>query len=69
MHELTAYIERGDLGAGGFADVVRAVHLTTKVEVALKKSRPDEDSRARTRREIEVQRLGLHANIMPVLVY
>jgi serine/threonine protein kinase len=67
MHDLSSYVEQGDLGGGGFADVVRAVHVATKEVVALKKSRSDEEAKARTRREIEIQGLRLHANIMPVL--
>ncbi len=67
MHDLSSYVEQGGLGGGGFADVFRAVHIATKEVVALKKSRSDEEAKARTRREIEIQGLRLHGNIMPVL--
>ena len=67
MHDLTVYTELEPLGMGGFADVVRALHIVTKEVVALKKSRPEADCIARTKREIDMQRRLLHGNIMPVL--
>lgn len=67
MHDLTVFSQQDSLGIGGFADVVRAVHIVTKEVVALKKSRTAPDCLARTKREIEVQRKLLHGNIMPVL--
>jgi serine/threonine protein kinase len=67
MHDLTVYTEVRPLGSGGFADVVAALNIVTKEVVALKKSRPVADCIARTTREIGVQRLMLHGNIMPVL--
>ena len=60
--------EKGDLiGAGGFADVYRATHLPTRRAVALKTSRADDESRARIRREIEVQRKLHHANVLEIV--
>jgi hypothetical protein len=60
--------EQGALiGAGGFADVYRAVHIPSRNPVALKMSRQDEESLARIRREIEVQRKLAHANVMRIL--
>lgn len=67
MHDLNAYTENGPLGSGGFADVVEAFHIVTKKAVALRKSRPAADCVARSKWEIELQRLLLHGNIMPIL--
>ena len=66
MNELTAYAEGEGVGSGGFAEVLEAIHLATRQRVALKKSRTPADCIARTKREIEVQRLLLHGNVMPI---
>jgi serine/threonine protein kinase len=67
MHDLNAYLQQDAIGSGGFADVYRAVHIVTGRTVALKRSRSAPDCVARAKREIEVQRLLLHGNVMPVL--
>lgn len=67
MHSLDDYEQGDSLGAGGFADVYRAVHVATGKVFALKVSRKDAESLARIRREIEVQRRLKHANVLPIL--
>jgi Protein kinase domain len=60
--------ERGErIGAGGFADVYHAIHIPTRHALALKVAREDDESLARIRREIEVQRKLAHANIMQIV--
>lgn len=67
MGALEDYEQGSLIGAGGFADVYRAVHVPSRNPVALKISRQDDESLARIRREIDVQRKLSHANIMRLL--
>ncbi len=57
------------LGGGGFADVYRATYTPTGERRALKIARKGEESLARIRREIKVQRKLHHANVMEILDY
>jgi len=67
MQDLNSYVQQERIGTGGYGDVYRAVRIIGGDVVALKKSRSDAECIARTKREIEVQRRLLHANVMPVL--
>lgn len=68
-------LDKVPLGRGGQAEVFRATHRTSNRKVALKRiigvtsGRLREPAISRMKREIEVQRMLSHSNIMPVMDY
>jgi serine/threonine-protein kinase len=54
------------LGRGGYAEVRRAQHRTTGVEVALKRAYSQREAYDRIKREIQAQQQLAHPNIMPI---
>lgn len=63
-------LERKPLARGGHAEVYRATHRQTNVQVALKRPiSSGEDALARLRREVDIQTELHHPNVMPILQY
>lgn len=60
-------LEKSPLGAGGYAEVYRATHRTSRGVVAMKRPFKDDEAKGRLRREIDIQQKLSHPNIMPIL--
>ncbi len=60
-------LEKSPLGAGGYAEVYRATHRTSRAVVAMKRPFKDDEAKGRLRREIDIQQKLSHPNIMPIL--
>lgn len=72
-HHINYALEPKPIGIGGQAEVFRARDKRTNQVVAFKRLLPnlrmDQDAIARMRREIDVQSVVKHSNIMPILDY